>query len=87
MFSPTIHILYKSDEEIIMKINCLIIILASILMTGCASIISDNTYLVKINSNPAEAYFTIKDDNGFKMHSGKTPSMVTLASGGVLYSC
>jgi hypothetical protein len=33
-------------------------------MTGCATIVGDDTQLVQVNSNPAGAAFEIKDDSG-----------------------
>ncbi|HDR2792702.1 MULTISPECIES: hypothetical protein [Enterobacter] len=48
-------------------------------MTGCATIVGDDTQLVQVNSNPAGAAFEIKDDSGRVVAQGKTPQGVTLA--------
>ncbi|MGS4679713.1 hypothetical protein ACKURH_10950 [Enterobacter soli] len=48
-------------------------------MTGCATIVGDDSQLVQINSNPAGAAFEIKDDSGRVVAQGKTPQGVTLA--------
>ncbi len=60
--------------------------LAFSLISGCASIISDSTYPVTINSSPAEDDFTITNSNGIKIHSGRTPSTVMLKSGDGYFS-
>jgi hypothetical protein len=51
-------------------------------VTGCASIVSKSSYPVSIKSMPAQADFVISDKSGVEIHSGKTPSTVTLKSGG-----
>jgi len=50
-------------------------------LTSCASIVSKSSYSVSINSSPNQAKFTIKNKNGIAIHSGTTPSFVTLSSG------
>ena len=45
---------------------------------GCASIVSKSSYPVTINSTPDQADITIVDETGRIIHSGKTPSTVTL---------
>lgn len=54
---------------------------SSILMSGCASIISQSTWPVAIKSVPEAASFSITNQKGEKIHSGTTPSTVNLASG------
>jgi len=63
--------------------NCFIVLFlfAIVLISGCASILSDSSYPVAINSSPDQADFTITNKNGTPVHSGKTPSTVTLKSG------
>lgn len=54
--------------------------LASVsLLSGCATIVGDDTQLVQINSQPAGADFSVKDDTGRIVAQGKTPQGVTLA--------
>lgn len=51
------------------------------LLSGCASIVSDSTYPVLIDSFPPEKSFVVKDENGKKVFSGKTPQTVMLDAG------
>lgn len=56
--------------------------LAGILMlSSCASIISDSAYPVAIQSVPDAANFTITNRSGATVHSGVTPTIVTLKAG------
>jgi len=50
-------------------------------LQGCASIVGDSRYPVQVNSAPAGASFEITDKAGQVVHSGNTPSTVTLKSG------
>jgi hypothetical protein len=55
------------------------ILTASISSVGCASIISDSSYPVTINSSPDDAKFTITNvDSGRAVMKGQTPSTLTL---------
>ena len=54
--------------------------------TGCASIVSDSTYPVSIRSNPDNSSFAIYDEKGDKVHSGRTPTTVTLKAGDGYFS-
>lgn len=56
-------------------------ILASLTLTGCASIIGKSNYPVTVRSEPAGAAIVIKNGAGAIVHQGVTPSTVTLASG------
>jgi len=58
----------------------------AMLTTGCASIVSDSSYPVTINSNPEGATFLVTNDKGVQIHSGRTPSTVTLKSGSGYFS-
>lgn len=53
---------------------------------GCASIVSDSTYPLSLNSNPLGSSFTITNKNGQLIHSGNTPATVTLKSGAGYFS-
>lgn len=48
------------------------------LLSGCSSIVSDSKYSVAIASNPAEAHFTLKNRKGLTIHSGRTPTSISL---------
>jgi hypothetical protein len=63
--------------------NCftVFLLIAIVLISGCASILSKSNYPVAINSSPDQANFTITNKNGQSVHSGTTPSTVTLKSG------
>lgn len=47
-------------------------------MSGCASIVSDSSYPISLKSAPDTANFTITNRSGAVVHSGVTPSVVTL---------
>jgi len=51
------------------------------LVSGCASILSDSSYPVTINSYPDQANITITDEKGMELYKGKTPSTITLKAG------
>ncbi len=55
-------------------------------LSGCASIVSDSQYAVHVTSNPSQAEFTIKNEMGHVIHSGRTPMTVTLKSGDGYFS-
>jgi hypothetical protein len=50
-------------------------------MSGCASIVSDSQYPVSISSSPEGANFEVRNRAGVVIHSGSTPSSVSLKSG------
>lgn len=57
--------------------------LSMVLLSGCSSIVSDSKYPVTIASNPSEANFILKNEGGFVVQSGRTPSsMILNASSG-----
>lgn len=55
--------------------------IATLLASGCASIISDSKYPVSITSNPTGAAYEILNESGVSVHSGVTPDQVTLSAG------
>lgn len=61
------------------KIFALFLVSGIFVMSGCATIVGDDTQLVQVNSNPAGANFAIKDDEGRIVAQGKTPQGVTLS--------
>lgn len=54
--------------------------------SGCASIISDSSYPVAIDSTPAGADYTVVNKKGNVVHSGTTPEQVTLKAGSSYFS-
>jgi hypothetical protein len=59
----------------------LVLLLCFVYLTGCASIISGKTDMVKFNSIPVGTEFAIKDENGKAVHHGSTPATVNLERG------
>ncbi|WP_444929211.1 hypothetical protein ACJJIF_15375 [Microbulbifer sp. SSSA002] len=55
-------------------------------VTGCASIVSESSYPVTINSTPNGANFTIIDSVGLDVHSGVTPDTITLPASDGFFS-
>jgi hypothetical protein len=55
-------------------------------LSGCATIAGDSTYPVTLNSSPSEAKFVVSNKSGQEVHSGTTPSTVTLKSGAGYFS-
>lgn len=57
-----------------------------VLTTGCASILSESTYPVTINSTPDGANFAIIDEAGLDIHAGVTPDTITLPASDGFFS-
>ncbi len=57
------------------------LIIIATLMSGCASIVSNSTWPVAIQSIPEAAKFTIRNQKGVKVHTGTTPVTIGLSSG------
>ena len=62
------------------------VVIASIIGSGCASIVSKSTYPVTVTSEPSGAVVTIKNKHGIAMHKGTTPLTVTLPAGAGYFS-
>lgn len=56
----------------------LILLSATLLLSGCATIVGEKTQVVQIDSNPSGAEFSIKDNQGRVIDTGVTPKSVTL---------
>ncbi len=56
------------------------------LASGCASIVSDSSYPVAIQSSQANVNFTVKDENNRVIHSGQTPVTLSLNAGDSYFS-
>jgi len=55
-------------------------------LSACASIVSDSTYPVTINSTPSNLSYILKDSNRLTIKSGTTPSTVILDAGDGLFT-
>lgn len=62
-------------------LTTLLLLGVSLVLSGCATILSKNKYPLAINSTPSEARITVKDINGVGVYSGTTPSVILLRSG------
>lgn len=69
-----------------MKKTLLATALSALVMSGCASIVSESTYPVTINSTPSDANFIVTNEAGIEVQSGKTPYTVMLSSGDGYFS-
>lgn len=56
--------------------------LLMLLVTGCATIMSEPDQQVQLQSSPSEAKVTVTDENGQKVFSGTTPTSVVLQKAG-----
>lgn len=59
------------------KMFC-VVILITILTTGCATIVGDKTQLMPISSTPSAASIVITDEKGLEIFKGLTPTSVVL---------
>lgn len=55
-----------------------LLVVAAVVLAGCASIVSKSEYPVAITSNPIGADFVVKRDNGVPVASGVTPATIVL---------
>lgn len=62
-----------------MKKGIIIALVASVLLSGCATIVGDKTQLIKVDSNPSGAAFKVEDEKGNVVSTGTTPQSVMLA--------
>lgn len=58
-----------------------VIAAGAIVITGCASIVSESNYPVSVQSSPAGANYEITNEAGMVVSSGVTPGQVTLKAG------
>lgn len=63
------------------RIASMMILLPFFLTQGCASIVTGNSQLIGINSNPDQAKITIKDEKNQIVYQGTTPTSVDLKKG------
>lgn len=68
------------------KIVLLVVPLMSLVLSSCATIVSDSDYPVSIQSFPSDTEFMIKDEDQNIVHSGRTPNVTTLKAGDDYFS-
>src|SRR6476620_8315455 len=64
-----------------MKLIYLGLLAATLLITGCASIVSKSTWPVAFKSDPSGAQLTVTDESGKTVRHGVTPTTMNLPSG------
>jgi hypothetical protein len=64
-----------------MKYTTPIVVITSLVLSNCASIVSKNSWPVSIQSQPSGVEFLVKKPDGTVISNGKTPQIVTLNSG------
>ena len=57
------------------------ILVITVFISGCASIVGQRNFPVTINSNPSGASYVVQDENGMEMFSGTTPTTISLRAG------
>lgn len=55
-----------------------LVLVCTLLVASCATIVGDKTQLIGISSNPSSAQITITDEKGAVVFEGQTPTTVTL---------
>jgi hypothetical protein len=58
--------------------SAFLLVVAAVVLAGCASIVSKSEYPVAITSNPIGADFVVKRNNGIPVASGVTPATIVL---------
>jgi len=61
--------------------NVVCVLMISIFLTGCASILSKSMYPVTIDSLPTGATILIVDEDGKQIYKGTSPTTITLEAG------
>lgn len=56
-----------------------LIVAGALVVSGCATIVSDSEYRTTFNSAPSGATVTITNENGVDIHRGTTPFTTTLS--------
>jgi hypothetical protein len=64
----------------------LVLLAASLLAAGCASIVSKSNWPVNVTSSPPECRVTLKDKRGIKILKGTIPTVITLPSSSGFFS-
>lgn len=68
------------------KIQFLVVLVAAVALSGCASILSRRDYPVTVTSSPEGAELVIYDKKGKSVFKGKAPTTVTLSASSGAYS-
>jgi len=71
----------SQETEIMKTLRTATIIIALMLNTGCASIVSKSKYPVSITTEPTAAKIEIKDQDGIVRFAGTSPATAILDSG------
>jgi len=71
----------KTTHTLIRKVAFIGSVSVLIILSSCASIISQSTYPVFIDSNPTEAKLTVTDKGGMVVYQGHTPKTLKLEAG------
>lgn len=61
-----------------MKKLWIVISLVTLMLSGCATIVGDNTQLIKVSSEPSDANISVRDETNNEIFTGKTPATITL---------
>ena len=69
-----------------MKLKLPLVIVGTLVLGSCASIVSKSKYPIAINSVPVGANITITDKRGKEVFTGVAPAAVTLKSGAGYFS-
>ena len=64
------------------RANALGALLFAGITAGCATIVSDSSYPLGVNSSPDGAYFTVTNRDGIEVNRGTTPESIELKAGG-----
>jgi ABC-type Fe3+-hydroxamate transport system substrate-binding protein len=62
-------------------VTAMLLFVSLIVLTGCATVVSESKYPVTITSEPQGAKITITDDANRPVYVGSTPASVSLEAG------
>lgn len=62
------------------------LVVGAVIVSGCASIVSDSKYAVNITSYPENAHVSLKNKKGVEIYNGTTPATINLKSGSGYFS-
>lgn len=67
-------------------VTAMLLFVSLIVLTGCATVVSESKYPVTITSEPQGAKITITDDANRTVYVGSTPALVSLEAGSGFFS-
>lgn len=70
----------KKMKKILLKSTCFLLI-PSVLLSSCATIVSKSSWPVSIHTNPEGAGISITDKKGKEIYKGQSPATIELNSG------